>query len=284
MQRKMPEILVFAACLWFVAIACRLSLPAPSPSALPAAETQIPSTETPEPSATETLEPTLTPTPEPSATATSIPTETPSQTPDLAATAAYESTLAAEEVLARIGDVLPDYGLSLENGRLGWIGIEPVDIEVENFGAIFYEPIAEAQEFDNFLLHVDITWDSSSGLAGCGIIFRSERDLLNGEQYTLRTLRLSGLPAWTVEFWDFGAIRNTLKVEPNTAIRNDPGTTNNFVIVLEGTVMRLYANGTRLAGLTVNKRTTGRIAFLAWQESGVTNCLFDNAWIWELDD
>ncbi len=279
MLRKPPACMAFVLSL-VVVFACRLAAPAPTSTSPPPSDTVPAPSETPLPTPSNTPEPIPTGTPEPSPT----PSRTHTATPDLAATAAFESTQAEAEILEQVGAVLQGYGISTDEGRLGWFGIEPMELAVQNFGTIIYEPVAEMQAFDDILLNVDITWDSSSGLAGCGVIFRSEPDLRDGEQYMLRTLRLSGLPAWSVEHWDFGEIVTTLRVEPNAAILIGPGSVNNFVLLLDGSTLTLYANGVRLTGLTVNRRAAGRIAFLAWQESGVTTCLFENAWIWELGD
>ncbi|HUF40277.1 MAG TPA: hypothetical protein VMN57_17270 [Anaerolineales bacterium] len=99
-----------------------------------------------------------------------------------------------------------------------------------------------------------------------------------------RTLRLSGLPAWTVEQWDFGRIQNTLRTEPNNAISLESGATNNFVFIADGTTLTVYANGTRLTGLTISQLAAGRFAVIAWQASGETTCLYENYWIWELGE
>ncbi len=270
--------LVLIAVFSLAAAAC--TPPTPEPTATPEpTDTAVP-TDTPEPTATDTPEPTATDTPEP----TSTETLTPTPTIDLAATASFESTQAAEVVLAAIDETLALYGYSTASGSLGYVGTEPIDLSVVNFGTIVFEPIAEDLEFSNFVISLDITWDSTSGLAGCGLIFRSEPDLINGAQYMFRTLRLSGLPAWTIEQWDFGQPQNQLRLETNIAIDLDSGATNNFVLIADGTTLTVYANGTRLTGLTIGQLATGRMAVITWQESGETTCLYDNYWIWELEE
>lgn len=274
-RRLLSLVLVLA----LAGLACSLSAPDPTPTARPT-DTAVPPSDTPEPTATDTAEPTATNTPEPTATETL----TPSPTIDLAATAAFEETEAVGALLGTIDQTLSQYGYSVSEGSLGFAGTEPIALSVVSFGTIVFEPIAEAREFSNFAISMDITWDSTSGLAGCGLIFRSEPDLVGGAQYMFRTLRLSGLPAWTVEQWDFGQFQSTLRTEPNDAIDLDSGSTNNFVIIADGNTLTIYANGERLTGLTISQLTTGRMAVLTWQESGETTCLYDNYWIWELGD
>jgi hypothetical protein len=270
--------LVVIAVFSLAAAAC--TPPPPEPTATPEpTDTAVPS-DTPEPTATNTPEPTATNTPEPTPTETLTPTPT----IDLAATASFESTQAAEVILAAIDETLALFGFSTASGSLGYVGTEPIDLSVVNFATIVFEPIAEDLEFSNFVISIDVTWDSTSGLAGCGLIFRSEPELVGGAQYMFRTLRLSGLPAWTVEKWDFGQFQSQLRSEPNNAIDLDSGSTNNFVLIADGTTLTIYANGTRLTGLTISQLTTGRMAVITWQESGETTCLYDNYWIWELEE
>lgn len=279
MQQKFPRIIIPVLFLASLLPGCGLASPDPSPTNPPPPTFTVLPSKTPEVSATNTPSPTRTPTPEPTATAS----ETPTQTPDLAVTASFESTQALENVMKRVEEVLDEYGYSIYEGKLGWAGSEPVRLDVQDFGSLAYEPVAETQEFGDFILHVDIAWDSTSGLAGCGVIFRSEPNLLDGEQYMLRTMRLSGAPVWTVEYWDFGRIRNTLRSEPSSDILEGKDAINNFILITEGNTLRFYANGKRLSGLSIHQRERGRIAFLVWQESGITTCQFENAWIWELN-
>jgi hypothetical protein len=259
-----------------------LSAPEPTatPTPVPPTDTPVP-TDTPEPTATETPMPTATDTPEPTATPTEIPTET----PDLAATAAFESTQEAEAALDLVVDVLAEYDLSPDSGHLAWSTLEDIPVINSSPGTLIYEPIDEGVVYGTYVLHTDVTWNSATGLAGCGIIFHSENNLEVGEQYRFYMLRLSGLPLWDVELWRLGDLVSvtTGDAKVNSAIDLSDDATNNIVMIVQDGVMAVYANGVRLSNVIISTRGEGRLAYFAFQESGTTSCVYSNNWIWELD-
>jgi hypothetical protein len=113
-------------------------------------------------------------------TTTSTLTETPTTTPDLAATVAYESTQLAEAQIEEIKKVINKINLSTETGYLGWAEIDPWPITSTSYGTIIFEPIGEGTIYDSYIMHYDVTWKSTSGLAGCGLIFHAEDNLRQG--------------------------------------------------------------------------------------------------------
>jgi hypothetical protein len=210
-------------------------------------------------------------------------TFTPTQ--DLTATAAVEATAAAEVILGEIDTELQKVNLSTAEGSLGWIGVETIEIIVDQWNSTFYEPVAGEQQFANFVLYADVTWDSTSGVAGCGIIFRSGSNLEESKQYKFNTIRFSGLPGWAVELHEYGRWQSnaTGDIKFSSAINMEAKSTNSYVLVAKDTVLTVYVNDTRLSNVTVSSLSTGRIAFFGWQESGLTTCTYNNAWIWELE-
>ena len=268
------------ALLLLVALAAGCAEPqAAAPIILPHSDLPAPS-DTPAPSAT----PTPIDTPQP--TATQVPTDTPdpTATPDRAATAAAQSTAQASEAIAAIDSELQKYGLSTRQGFLGWLGSEPEEIVIETYNTMNYVPVAGGQRFSDFVLKVDVTWDSSSGLAGCGVIFRSDDNLEKGEQYRFQTLRLSGLPAWDVELWEFDDWQATVtgKAKVNEAIDQEASAVNTYILNAQGNLLVVYANDIRLGQVSVTRFSDGKIAYMGFQESGKTTCTFSNAWIWAL--
>ncbi len=237
-------------------------------------------TDSPVPPPTDTPAPTDTPLPSPT------PTETFTPTPDAEATAAAIATEMVAAIVEEIDADLQEVGLSTDRGDLGWVGVMPIVLEVDTYGSLIYEPIDPGQEYSDFALRYDVTWDSSSGLAGCGAILRSETDIGNGEQYRFYTLRLSGLPAWDVELWNFDRFQSNLTgdIRTSQAINLEAGSVNKYLLVAEGSLLTLYANGTRLGSVTILGRSNGEIAFFAFQESGETTCAFDHAWLWTLSE
>lgn len=236
----------------------------------------------PEPAATNTEAPTA----EPTAMPTPIPpTATFTATPDLAATEAVLATQEAEELLKGITPVLNEVGVSPDRGSLGVVDDGPYFLVTRDYNGQAQKILADGQVFTNFVIHVDIKWKSTMGFAGCDIGFRGEEDLVRGAIYRMRAMRLSGLPAWDIEYWRYNSFQsNPLgEVKFSNAIDLKDGAVNTFIIVMDGKTATIYANGSRIGAATISQRESGVIGFYAWQDSGETSCEFSNIWVWELD-
>ena len=146
------------------------------------------------------------------------------------------------------------------------------------------EGIDDGVVYENYVLYVDVTWETTTALAGCGITFHSEDNLEKGKQYQFFAYRFSGLPAWDVELWEYGRYKaqTTGKWMINEAIDLSNGATNSYVLVVKDGLLSAYANGRRLSNVIISSLYKGRIAFYGWQESGESLCLFENGWIWAL--
>jgi len=237
-------------------------------------------TNTPEP--TETPLPTSTPTPKP----TDTPAPTRTATPDLQATAATREAEMMAEQLAGIKSEIEEIGYSTDIGELGWLQVEPVDIVVEDYMVTQYDPFGDNMTAKDFILKTDVTWESTSGLAGCGLIFRSERNYKQGAQYELAFLRLSGLPVWFLMYADDGEyVKDVTGTLTAGAIDQEQGSTNSYILVAEEGKFTLYINDLRIGSYYdyANSRLEGEFAFTGWQESGDTSCEFSNTWVWLLE-
>ena len=273
------------ACLFIAVVLLLSACNAPQPQAT-VTPTVPPATDTPMPTATATATETPLPTETPTATPTEtpLPTDTPTATPDRKATeqAAAQAELEAQTALVKAE--LEALELSTE-GQLGWVQAKPETIKLTEYGQRIYTDINKLESYKNFILKVDVTWTSKSGLAGCGIIFRATPPIEDGNQYILETLRLSGAPAWDIIYVkDNMGIANMMgEVKFNSAINLDQGATNTYFLVANGDSFSVYANGKRIGSTSYSsKQTEGAIAFVGFHESGETVCDFSNAWIWEL--
>jgi hypothetical protein len=255
----------------------------------PAEPAQPPTlTDVPQPSDTPTTAPTETPVP----TETPLPTETPTPTPtltatpDATATAAFEATQAAAALIEEIKAELQTSGFSAEGGNLAYHTTIPVTMRLDGYSTHRWIPLAEGQMFKDFALRADVTWESTSGFVTCGFWFRGVSDDKDAEHNTFEAVRLSGLPAWSVFYWKFNRIRSSLtgnwRVSPE--IRQDQGSTNEYMFIMEGTTLKIYVNGESLGGVTITRPEEGIVAFYISQESGETSCTFDNVWLWEMGD
>lgn len=239
-------------------------------------------TPTPEPSATP---PQPSDTPEPTSTATEPPTAT--ATEDLAATEFAQATADAEAfVQEEIAPILEDVGLSTDSGHLAWTQEGEVRVVARTYLEEKFEKYGDDNAYGDFVLFSNVEWDSTGGLAGCGLVFRSEEDLEEGSQYIFFAIRFSGIPAWEGYYYDKGEFVSSISggSKVNGAINQGAGDTNAYIIVAEGDSITVYANGERLSAMNATKLDSGYFGVLNSQESGETTCIFQDGWIWSLDE
>ena len=242
--------------------------------------TSPPPTATNPPPPTDTPQPTDTPVP--TDTATPLPTDTP--TPDLKATEAFVATRAADQLILDIKAQLKEFGFTTDKGYLGWAQTEPQTITLSTFGDYFYTPFAEDLVASDFILRTDITW-KTDGLVLCGLKFRSEPNFDTGAQYSFLYERISGFPAWAIEYYKDGDFVNTISdVKFSNAINMDNGATNNLLLAAEGNKFTLFVNDQKLGSYYdwSKLRSDGRFAFQGLQEKGPSTCSFNNTWVWML--
>jgi len=225
---------------------------------------------------------TFTPVP-PTATPTALPpTATPSPKPNLTATAAARATQTAAPIIAMIEGELQKVGLSTQEGHLGWVH-DPVTIKLDTYMEAHANVDYPDLVVSDFVVHSDITWDSTTGLAGCGLLLRSGEDFAKGKQYQFALMRLAGKPLWDIEYYRYGQFQyNLTGLWDAPGVNFESGSTNRVTIVAQGDKMTVYVNGEKLGAATDNKIAEGIVAFLAWQESGETTCAFTNSWMWIL--
>ena len=256
-------------------------------SALAAAPTSDPATATPVVNVVAeatALPPTATFTPvPPTATPTAVPpTATPSPTPNRTATAQARATQTAAPVIAKIDAELQKYSLSTQEGHLGWVH-DPVTMRLDTYMEAQWQVDYPDLVVSDFVVHSDITWDSTTGLAGCGLLLRSGEDFTKGKQYQFALMRLAGKPLWDIEYYRYGEFQyNLTGLRDAPGVNFESGSTNRVTIVAQGNKMTVYVNGEKLGAATDNKIAEGAVAFLAWQESGETTCAFTNSWMWIL--
>jgi hypothetical protein len=264
--------------LLFASLGCGLAASQPTP--IPPLTPMPPPTETA--TALPTATQTITPSPQPSPTPTA--TITPSRTPQLTKTAEARAAKTASAMAKRIVDDLEPLGLNIDQGRLGWFQTRQEEIDLYEPKVYYVLSPDQTLTAANFIFSSEITWESSGGLAGCGLVFRVDGDLIRGKQYHLLTIRLSGFPGWDIEYWKDGLWQSTLNGRAMTskAIDQSQGSTNQIVLLADGGTFTVYANGERLGRVMGPALKEGKLGFIGFQDSGTTTCLFDNSWIWVL--
>jgi len=241
-------------------------------------------TANPEPT-TVPIEPSDSPSPTDTPVPTDTPTPIPTATPDVAATAAVVATESAADVLGELDKLLGDSDVSYKDGHLAWQQTEAVTMNMDGPQGDNIHEIDDTVTAGNFIFKADVTWEAS-GVLICGAVFRSEPNLLNGKQYQFYFYRLSGLPAYFIDVYEFGEFKNTItdaKFSDGLKIGN--GETNQFMLVAQDDQFNVYINGKRQSRFFdySKQRLDGYFGFLAWQQSGKGRCEFENSWIWSLD-
>jgi len=262
-MKRYPYYTLFV--LLIVSLACGTQGTNPDPTVAPA-----------EP--TETLSPTDTPLP------TDTPTPLPTATPDAAATAAVRATESASDVFDELDHLLGNSDISYQDGHLAWQQTDQMNVQLSgpDFMILGLDDDLTAGDF---IFKSDVTWEAT-GLLFCGAIFRSEPNLEEGKQYQFVFLRLSGLPAWTIEVHEFGYFKNSptdIKTSKALDLRN--GATNQFVLAVQDDNFTLYLNGVRQGTYYDYSKqlTKGSLGFMGYQDSGKGSCEFENSWVWSLD-
>lgn len=241
------------------------------------------------PDLTATVAPTNTPvpptnTPMPTATATLMPTATPTRTatPNLTATVEAAEAAYVEALLKKIEPDLTNYGYTLADGHLIWVNEEPMEITVEDYGTSLFNNLG-APEAENFIIQTSITWNTTGGLAGCGLFFRMSEDE-DGPSNQFMMYRLLNAPAWNISFYDKGLWQRFITnwVYPDN-ISDENGTTNVVALVADGRNIYPYINGKKQRLVEDITLTKGYFAISATQDSGVSTCSFADTWIWAID-
>jgi hypothetical protein len=240
------------------------------------------STATPEPSATATATSTATSTPEPTATATRT------ATPDKTGTAVVKATSSAEGWLKQVQPDLDAYELKLDTGHLVYTDSEPFTIEATEYGQGNFYSIDEVDSLRDFFFQTDVTWDSTSGLAGCGIMFRMSQDISAGKAYAFMMMRLQNAPAWWINYYVNGRAEYKVTIDGrpqfSDVINDGKMSLNRIALLAQGEELTTFINGKRFRTVTNNKQLEGYLAYFITQESGTTQCQFTDTFIWSLDE
>jgi hypothetical protein len=234
--------------------------------------------------ASPTSSPTNTEAPSATPPPTTTPTSEPSATPDASATAAAQATDTAAGVLAELDRTLGDTDVKYNEGHLLWRQTNPFAIRLSGPGGEVQQ-IGDGLTAGNFVFKADVTW-VASGWIVCGAAFRSEPNLQEGKQYRFSYLRLSGLPAWAIEVFEFGRFQNSATdVRFSGSLDMQNGSTNTFLLVVQDDSFSVYLNERREGRYYdfSRQRSSGAFGFLASQDSGKGSCTFENAWVWSLD-
>ena len=205
-------------------------------------------------------------------TATSLPT----RTPDFAA------TQAAEALVAPIKAALPNYGVDPNTGFLGWMH-PPASISLDRYleGDYALDPQYQSFAVHNFVVQADVTWETRTGLAGCGFAFRAATET---DYYGMGIARgAQGVAVFSL-FHNKKPVNDKLQTEDAAAVRDRNGDTNTLAVVGIDNTFTLYVNNQFTEKIADDTLVSpGLVAFAAFSESGTSICNFNNGWLWVLD-
>lgn len=192
-----------------------------------------------------------------------------------AATAAVEAPIRAE---------LATYGVDPSVGRVGWIH-PPADMVVEGYKQFDYINQFAGTLAADFVVSGDITWNTDTGISGCGFVIRSNGQEEALDQYMVIITRGGSGTAFFVKMADGEVIRQdnvyANGIDPAFEWQND--FTNRLTVVGRGDTFSIYTNGTFIADYTASEYDRGFIFMVALSESGRTQCQFNNTWLWLME-
>lgn len=232
---------------------------------------------------TNTPSPSPTNTPQPTATATATSTPTPTATPNHTATAEFKATAYAEDLLKRMEPDLTTYGYTLADGHLLWSYEEAMDIEVKDYSMSRFITM-DTPRAGNFIIQSRVTWNTTGGLAGCGLFFRMEDGTSEGKSNLFAIYRLVNAPYWDLSFYDRSSWQRDLaSITYSKSIIDKNDATNVVALVVNGRNIYPYINGKKQRLVEDITLKEGLFAISATQDSGVTVCSFKDTWIWAID-
>ncbi len=190
---------------------------------------------------------------------------------------------ATETAIAPMVSELPQYGVDPAQGRPGWVH-PPVTIDLTGYEQYDYATQFSGTVARSFVVTADITWNTFTGLSGCGFAFRADD---KGNQYLLIATRGGNGHIVFVTMAD-----NKVKDHKDfyalpLDVNNDA--TNHLAVVGQGTLFTFYTNGVQAGQVDTNAKTgptasirydAGFVALVALSESGRTVCKFDRGWLW----
>ncbi len=253
--------------------------------ATPKAEPTAAATATSAP--TNTPKPTDTPVPTATATNTPVPTATATATPDAAATQAAAQAATEQALVDIVKPDLEAFGIDPKDGHVAWVSKDDINLEATSYQEEKIYQLDEVGKVADFVLKTRVTWNSTGGLAGCGIKFRAADDLKMGGHYEFLMMRLQFQPYWDFEFHQFNQWQYTFtatgKAVATNKLDDEKNSSNDIALVARGKQFTVYFNGAQQRPGENNKLADGNIVLVSWQDSGKTTCKYADTWVWVFD-
>lgn len=151
---------------------------------------------------------------------------------------------ATAEAAAPLLERLPDYGVDPNAGQLAWVH-PPVTVDVSGYLQSDFENQFFGTVAQDFVMSSEITWNTTTGLSGCGFVFRSDADEEAPSQY-LALISRGGNGRVVYQRMFDGEVKTGIDMyasdkDPFFEWRND--TTNRLTLVARGDTFSFYTNG-----------------------------------------
>lgn len=162
---------------------------------------------------------------------------------------------ATAQAAAPLLAALPSYGVDPAQGELAWVH-PPATIQVTGYMQSDFENRYFATVAQDFVLSSDITWNTTTGLAGCGFFFRSDGNKDAPNQYLAvasrggngRVIFEAMLDGETTSIFDMYAYGQ----DPSFDWHNDA--TNRLAVVAKGGEYTFFTNGVRVGQVNAGDR------------------------------
>jgi hypothetical protein len=211
---------------------------------------------------------------------TEPPTEAPANTPEpVIDVAATDAAATAEAALEPILIALSSYGFGPDEGRLGWVH-DPVLLEVTEYRSAEIVSDYAAVFVRDFVVQADVIWNTKTGLAGCGFVFRA--DPTTESSYGFGLFR-GGNGVSAFNEWENGVSAEWGRFADVPSADPDNDATNTLAVVAQGARFTFYVNGFQADEVSSTTLAEGSVGFAAFSESGTTTCEFRNGWLWVLE-
>lgn len=198
------------------------------------------------------------------------------------ATAAAEAAGTAQAEAPIMAD-LATYGIT-RPGEVKWIH-RPYELDVEGYLQFDYFNERIATISDDLVISTDLTWDTFTGLAGCGFLIRAEGEAEEVDGFMFVASRGGNGRVIFVTLQD-GEMVEFEDVNWQTPIDWFNGATNRLAVSAEGLNFTVYTNGVNIGTVTAKpayQYLEGFSAMVALSESGRTYCEFENTWLYNYD-
>lgn len=191
---------------------------------------------------------------------------------------------ATETVIAPIRADLAAYGLDPQVGELAWIH-PPELIEIQGYLQSDYKNRFLATVSENMVVSTDLTWNTFTGLAGCGFMIHANGDEENGQDGYLLIASRGGNGRILLMTLVDGEVEKVDEFNYRTGLRWRNNETNRVAFVVRNNVFTAFVNGENIGEIAAPAEyqfNRGFTAMVAVSESGLTQCQFDNTWLWQL--